>query len=86
MDITGLAAIVPGDASALGAAAAEMLAAHGAKVMLFDVSADLGHARAGEIGGRFAAVKASSTHRRAFRLRGVRQGAYRPRGRRVHAD
>lgn len=56
MDINGLAAIVTGGASGLGAATAEMLAARGAKVTLFDLNAELGHAKAGEIGGRFAAV------------------------------
>lgn len=56
MDINGLAAIVTGGASGLGAATAEMLAARGAKVTLFDLNAELGQAKAGEIGGRFAAV------------------------------
>ncbi|MEO0031353.1 MAG: hypothetical protein RIS94_1111 [Pseudomonadota bacterium] len=56
MDINGLAAIVTGGASGLGAATAEMLAARGAKVTLFDLNADLGNAKAAEIGGRFAAV------------------------------
>ncbi|MDF8333713.1 SDR family NAD(P)-dependent oxidoreductase [Novosphingobium cyanobacteriorum] len=56
MDINGLAAIVTGGASGLGAATAELLAARGAKVTLFDLNTDLGHAKATEIGGRFAAV------------------------------
>lgn len=56
MDIQGLAAIVTGGASGLGAATAELLAARGAKVTLFDLNADLGNAKAAEIGGRFAAV------------------------------
>ncbi|MCC6942226.1 SDR family NAD(P)-dependent oxidoreductase [Novosphingobium sp.] len=56
MDINGLAAIVTGGASGLGAATAEMLAARGAKVTIFDLNADLGHAKAAEIGGRFALV------------------------------
>jgi NAD(P)-dependent dehydrogenase (short-subunit alcohol dehydrogenase family) len=56
MDINGLAAIVTGGASGLGAATAEMLAARGAKVTLFDLNADLGNAKAAEIGGRFSAV------------------------------
>lgn len=56
MEINGLAAIVTGGASGLGAATAELLAARGAKVTLFDLNADLGTAKAKEIGGRFAAV------------------------------
>lgn len=56
MDINGLAAIVTGGASGLGAATAELLAARGAKVTLFDLNADLGHAKAAEIRGRFALV------------------------------
>lgn len=56
MEINGLPAIVTGGASGLGAATAELLAARGAKVTLFDLNADLGTAKAQEIGGRFAAV------------------------------
>ena len=56
MDINGLAAIVTGGASGLGAATAELLAARGAKVTLFDLNGDLGMAKAAEIGGRFALV------------------------------
>ncbi len=56
MDINGLAAIVTGGASGLGAATAELLAARGAKVTLFDLNADLGTAKAMDIGGRFSAV------------------------------
>jgi NAD(P)-dependent dehydrogenase (short-subunit alcohol dehydrogenase family) len=56
MDIKGLAAIVTGGASGLGAATAELLAARGAKVTLFDLNADLGAAQAAKIGGRFALV------------------------------
>ncbi|MEL0253049.1 MAG: SDR family NAD(P)-dependent oxidoreductase [Novosphingobium sp.] len=56
MDINGLAAIVTGGASGLGAATAELLAARGAKVTLFDLNADLGTAKAQDIGGRFSAV------------------------------
>lgn len=52
MDIQGLAAIVTGGASGLGAATAELLAARGAKVTLFDLNADLGNAKAAEIGGQ----------------------------------
>lgn len=56
MDINGLAAIVTGGASGLGGATAEMLAARGAKVTIFDLNADLGKARASEIGGQFVSV------------------------------
>jgi len=56
MDINGLAAIVTGGASGLGAATAELLAARGAKVTLFDLNAELGMAQAAKIGGRFTAV------------------------------
>ena len=56
MNIQGLAAIVTGGASGLGAATAEMLARNGAKVTIFDLNAELGEATAKEIGGRFASV------------------------------
>lgn len=56
MDINGLAAIVTGGASGLGAATADLLAARGAKVTLFDLNSNLGAAKAAEIGGRFALV------------------------------
>ena len=56
MDINGLAAIVTGGASGLGAATAELLAARGAKVTLFDLNAELGATQAAKIGGRFTAV------------------------------
>ena len=56
MEINGVAAIVTGGASGLGAATAERLAARGAKVAIFDLNADLGEAKAKEIGGRFFPV------------------------------
>ena len=59
MNIEGVAAIVTGGASGLGAATSEMLARNGAKVTIFDLNADLGHAKASEIGGRFAKVNVS---------------------------
>ena len=59
MDMSGLAAIVTGGASGLGAATAERLARNGAKVTLFDLNADLGSAKAKEIGGHFIAVNVS---------------------------
>jgi NAD(P)-dependent dehydrogenase (short-subunit alcohol dehydrogenase family) len=56
MDITGIAAIVTGGASGLGGATAERLAKAGAKVTIFDLNAELGEAKAKEIGGQFIAV------------------------------
>jgi NAD(P)-dependent dehydrogenase (short-subunit alcohol dehydrogenase family) len=56
MDIQGFAAIVTGGASGLGGATAERLAKAGAKVTIFDLNADLGAAKAREIGGHFVAV------------------------------
>jgi len=59
MDINGLAAIVTGGASGLGAATAERLAARGAKVTIFDLNAELGSAKAKEISGQFLPVNVS---------------------------
>lgn len=56
MQIEGMAAIVTGGASGLGAATAQRLADKGAKVTLFDLDAERGEAHASAIGGRFAAV------------------------------
>jgi len=56
MDINGIAAIVTGGASGLGAATAELLAARGAKVTIFDLNAELGTAKAKELGGFFKPV------------------------------
>jgi NAD(P)-dependent dehydrogenase (short-subunit alcohol dehydrogenase family) len=56
MDIDGVAAIVTGGASGLGASTAERLSNAGAKVTIFDVNAELGIAKAKEIGGHFATV------------------------------
>ena len=56
MDIQGMAAIVTGGASGLGAATAAHLASKGAKVTLFDVNEESGHAHATSIGGQFARV------------------------------
>lgn len=56
MNVEGLAAIVTGGASGLGAATAKMLAAKGAKVTVFDLNAEAGEATAREIGGLFHAV------------------------------
>lgn len=56
MKIEGVAAIVTGGASGLGAGTARRLAAAGAKVTLFDLNAELGAATAREIGGHFVSV------------------------------
>ena len=56
MDINGVAAIVTGGASGLGAATAERLASKGAKVTIFDLNVDLGQALAKQIGGHFIPV------------------------------
>ena len=56
MNIEAMAAIVTGGASGLGNATARMLAAAGAKVTIFDMNAEAGHAAAAEIGGLFVRV------------------------------
>lgn len=56
MQIDGIAAIVTGGASGLGAATAKALSEKGAKVTIFDLNEDAGNAHAEAIGGRFAAV------------------------------
>lgn len=56
MHIKGLAAIVTGGASGLGAATATRLAAAGAKVSVFDLDVARGEAMAASIGGFFCAV------------------------------
>ncbi len=56
MDINGVAAVVTGGASGLGGATAKMLAAHGAKVTIFDLNEEAGQATAAEIGGLFVKV------------------------------
>jgi len=53
MEVTGIAAVVTGAASGLGAATATMLAARGAKVALFDLNEEAGKAHAEAIGGLF---------------------------------
>ena len=51
MEVEGSAAIITGGASGLGAAMAELLAQHGAKVALFDVNIESARALAGKLGG-----------------------------------
>jgi NAD(P)-dependent dehydrogenase (short-subunit alcohol dehydrogenase family) len=61
MDITDASAIVTGGASGIGAAAARLLAAKGAKVVVADLQQDKGTALADEIGGAFCKVDVTNT-------------------------
>jgi NAD(P)-dependent dehydrogenase (short-subunit alcohol dehydrogenase family) len=56
MNLQGVAAVVTGGASGLGAATAEMLAGQGAKVAIFDMNEEIGQAQAAKIGGAFFKV------------------------------
>ncbi len=56
MELSGMAAVVTGGASGLGAATARTLADGGAKVALFDLNANLGEPVAAELGGVFCAT------------------------------
>ena len=58
---SSVSAVVTGGASGLGAATARQLAAHGVKVAIFDLNADLGEALAKEIGGVYCAVNVTSS-------------------------
>ena len=60
MDISGLAAIVTGGASGLGAATCKILAEAGAKVAIFDLQDELGEATAGEVGGIYCRCDVTS--------------------------
>lgn len=60
MKLSGLAAVVTGGASGLGAATARALAGEGVKVALFDLNAEKGEAVAREIGGVFCMVNVTS--------------------------
>ncbi len=53
MDISGVAAVVTGGASGLGAGTARELVTGGAKVALWDINAELGREVAAEVGGTF---------------------------------
>ena len=61
MDINGASAIVTGGASGIGAAAARLLAAKGAKVVVADLQEEKGTALADEIGGAFCKVDVTNT-------------------------
>lgn len=60
MDIHGKVFIVTGGASGLGAGTVRMLAAHGAKVVIADVQAELGARVAAELGQRFVRCDVAS--------------------------
>ena len=77
MDIKGTAAIVTGAASGLGRATAKMLADRGAKVTIFDLNEEGGHAVAQEIGGIFASVNVADDASVAARLDAA-EGAHGP--------
>jgi NAD(P)-dependent dehydrogenase (short-subunit alcohol dehydrogenase family) len=61
MQIEGIAVIVTGGASGLGAATARELAGRGARVVVADIADDKGKVVADEIGGAFAHVDVTST-------------------------
>lgn len=56
MNLRGMGALVTGGASGLGWATAQRLASAGAAVTIVDLSSDIAHQRAAEIGGTFAAA------------------------------
>jgi NAD(P)-dependent dehydrogenase (short-subunit alcohol dehydrogenase family) len=60
MQLSGILAVITGGASGLGAATAEMLAAAGTKVTIFDLNEELGTAVARKIGGIFCRVNVTS--------------------------
>ena len=60
MDIENNLAIITGGASGLGAAAAKVLAANGAKIAIFDRNAELGEAIAESVSGKFYNVDVTS--------------------------
>ena len=60
MDLKSSVVLVTGGASGLGAAAAQMAAAAGAKVMIADLNADAGEKLAAELGGKFVKCDVSS--------------------------
>jgi NAD(P)-dependent dehydrogenase (short-subunit alcohol dehydrogenase family) len=59
MDLNGVSAVVSGGASGLGEATVRDLAAHGAKVVVADLSEDKGKAIADEVGGVFVKTDVS---------------------------
>jgi len=61
MQLEGIAAIVTGGASGLGAATARELASRGARVVVADIADDKGKAVADEVSGAFAHVDVTQT-------------------------
>jgi NAD(P)-dependent dehydrogenase (short-subunit alcohol dehydrogenase family) len=59
MQLEGIAAIVTGGASGLGASTARMLARHGAKVAIFDLNEQVAETQAQQIGGLLCRVNVS---------------------------
>src|SRR6202035_495406 len=59
MDLNGVSAVVSGGASGLGEASARELAAHGAKVVIADMTEERGKALADELGGVFVKTDVS---------------------------
>jgi NAD(P)-dependent dehydrogenase (short-subunit alcohol dehydrogenase family) len=60
MNLNGIPTVITGGASGLGAATAELFAAHGAKVAIFDLNVSAGEALARKLGGVFAKVDVTS--------------------------
>jgi NAD(P)-dependent dehydrogenase (short-subunit alcohol dehydrogenase family) len=60
MQLNGILAVITGGASGLGAATAELLAAAGASIAVFDLNEELGTAVARKVGGTFAKVNVTS--------------------------
>jgi NAD(P)-dependent dehydrogenase (short-subunit alcohol dehydrogenase family) len=73
MDIKGLAAIVTGGGSGLGAATARALASAGARVAVLDLDETSGAVVAGEIGGVFAACDVADGKSAAEALAAARE-------------
>ena len=61
MNPKGVAAIVTGGGSGLGAASAAKLASEGARVSIFDLNEETGRAQAAKIGGKFYKVNVTDT-------------------------
>ena len=72
MNIQGLAAVVTGGASGLGAETARELARRGAKVSVFDVNVEAAKAVAEEIGGKAFACDITQTESVEAALAGAR--------------
>ncbi|MGA7270873.1 MAG: SDR family NAD(P)-dependent oxidoreductase [Acidimicrobiia bacterium] len=60
MDLNGVAALVTGGASGLGAATARRLGESGARVLIIDLQEDLGEGVAAEVGGAFMRTDVTS--------------------------